>query len=341
MGKYVRVGSVDKLKEFRESLCMFSHAVGNAFGDAQSEIQRTITWLKQDQHAYWKTQLRHRSERLAKAKLDLKRKKEIERSPLGGRQTYSDEEKAYAVAKSNFDDAQAKLDAVKHWILRLEKETYTYRGLVRGLGAMLESDIPNARAKMDGMIDSLEAYAALEPAAGMPVGAPDPIEVSAAMTRSPDATADAPDLGWRELRKQTPCQETREQIPMQAAAMPWLKGDTIPADVRQAIDEINHDPVSVSPDEKVIIADLDSEPQSFYAERSSRCSAGDSGWYLGSIHPQEAPEHHAVRIADLLAMRPDLAEILTLPAGYLVLLAGADIEAIVNASDELVPLAHH
>ena len=75
MSEFIRVDSIEKLKEFRVALCTFAETASVALDEAYSEIQRTIIWLKQDQYAYWKTQLRLRSERFAKAKLELKQKK--------------------------------------------------------------------------------------------------------------------------------------------------------------------------------------------------------------------------------------------------------------------------
>jgi hypothetical protein len=68
-------------------------------------------------------------------------------------------------------------------------------------------------------------------------------------------------------------------------------------------------------------------------ERLEPAAVGDSGWCVGPITP--APEAHwqAVRAGDLLEARPDLAELVTLPVGYAVLLGAGGIMAVLDPQD--------
>ena len=46
------------------------------------------------------------------------------------------------------------------------------------------------------------------------------------------------------------------------------------------------------------------------------------------------PGEDAVRVADFLALRPDVAPLLELPPGYLVVLDGVVLEAVLDAEDK-------
>jgi hypothetical protein len=48
-------------------------------------------------------------------------------------------------------------------VLRIEKELSDYRAATQGLSGAIDVDIPNARARLEKMAESLEAYVALAP----------------------------------------------------------------------------------------------------------------------------------------------------------------------------------
>ena len=108
--------------------------------------------------------------------------------------------------------------------------------------------------------------------------------------------------------------------------------------MRKAITDISVERRCVSADDKVLIARAVGEQHRFYLERIGPSSSGDSGWYIGIIDPKGTQGYEAIRIADLLNPRPDLSEILSLPVGYLVVLDGDSIEAVVDPNNKFVPL---
>ena len=121
MGRFAKVGSVDTLQELRGHLCCFAHIASNALEEANSDIQRTLMWLKQDRYRYWKVESRNRSEQFMRAKLELKRKQDIETSPMGGTYSFIDEKKALAVAQRALEEAEKKLQDIQRWIPLLER----------------------------------------------------------------------------------------------------------------------------------------------------------------------------------------------------------------------------
>ena len=75
--------------------------------------------------------------------------------------------KAIAVAQRGLDEAQQKLEAGNRWIHRIEKESFDFKGAIQGLANALEQEIPNARTRIDGMIEALEAYFDTTPASAL------------------------------------------------------------------------------------------------------------------------------------------------------------------------------
>ena len=64
----VRVESLDALRSFKIALVKFAEAANVALGDADSELQRTLTWLETEQLSYWQGQHRKRAEMVTRAK---------------------------------------------------------------------------------------------------------------------------------------------------------------------------------------------------------------------------------------------------------------------------------
>jgi hypothetical protein len=186
MSRFARVGSIEMLKELRGSLCIFAELASNVLDEADAEIQRTVLWLKLEQHTYWKTQVRLRSEQLVQAKQALERKKHLDKSPLGGTYSYIDEKKAFTAAQRKFQEAEQKLANVKKWILQLEHEVFNYKGAVQGLASAVSLEIPNANTQIDRMVDALESYTALAPPAEAP---PTPVILSSEGFTQAESTA--------------------------------------------------------------------------------------------------------------------------------------------------------
>lgn len=345
MSGFARVGSVDMLKEFRVSLFTFAQKASMALNDADSDIQRTIIWLKQDQHSYWKNQLRRREEQYTKAKLTLRQKKYIEKSPIGVRCSYIDEEKALAAAQRHLEEAQEKLKKIQRWLPQLEKEIYAYKGQIQGLNNSLEVDIPTAAVHLDNMIDALEAYAALPVPEGVPIVADSastdsttPAEDMTTMARRAVVPPDADDNKYQLLRDCTPSPTVRNSIPLASENCRWISNSEISSTLLDAIASIDVDRKPISDDEKVVISRSRGQQQKIYLERSGQTDKGDSGWYIGIIDDTGAEGYDAIRVAELLEIRPDFSEILTLPVGFLVVLDGASVEVIVDPQDNIVRL---
>lgn len=163
MSQYAKVNSIVMLKELRSALATFSETAAIALDEVSSEIQRTLTWLAEDRRRYWKTQVRLRQERYVQAKLALKRKGLFDLALSGLRSSAIDEKKAFAIAERHLREAERRLARTHSWVLQIEKELSDYRAATQGLNGGIDVDIPNARARLEKMAESLEAYVALAP----------------------------------------------------------------------------------------------------------------------------------------------------------------------------------
>jgi hypothetical protein len=163
MDQQAKINSVVTLKELRSSLAKFAETASVALDEVTSEIQRTLTWLNEDRRRHWTNQVRLRQERYVQAKLALKRKGIFDLALAGVRSSAIDEKKALAIAERQLREAERRLARTRSWILRIEKELSDYRAATQGLGAAIDMDIPNARARLEKMVESLESYIALAP----------------------------------------------------------------------------------------------------------------------------------------------------------------------------------
>lgn len=173
MSQSARVDSIAALKRFRASLIQFSQVAAIALEEVEMEIQRTRTWLEQEQHRAWQIRVRDRADVYTQAKRALNQRRVLERAVQGSTSSCVDERKALKVAEQRLREAEHRLLRVRSWIRQTEREMHEYEGRTKGLATAIQVEIPNALAGLDRMVDSLEAYVALAPPE-----APRPTEVT-------------------------------------------------------------------------------------------------------------------------------------------------------------------
>jgi hypothetical protein len=165
MSEQARVDSIDAIKFFRRALFKFAEAANVALGDAESDMLRTLTWLETEQSTYWQGEHRKRTDLVSRCK-EAVRMKQLFKDSSGRTPSAVDEEKALAVALRRLEEAEQKIVAVKRYTQKLQKEILLYKGQVQRFATSVQSDVPVAAAKIDAMVEKLEQYVALAPAAG-------------------------------------------------------------------------------------------------------------------------------------------------------------------------------
>ena len=171
MPEQVKVEEFEVFGQFRAALLKFAQAADSALTNVEAEISSTRTWLENEQRTYWENQLRKRTEAVSKAR-DAVRQKKLYKDVAGHTPNAIEEEKALRKCMLACEEAQQKIEAVRKWVPRLEREAGLYRGGVAHLSRTLSDDIPRAVALLDRLAATLEQYVQIEaPAAPAPEAA--------------------------------------------------------------------------------------------------------------------------------------------------------------------------
>jgi hypothetical protein len=343
MSETARIESIAELRAFRVALIKYVDACNVALGDAESDMQRTYTWLERDQLAYWTGQLAKRAEIVARAK-DALRMKKLYNSPTGATQSAVEEEKALRVAVRMQEEAEQKIVACKQWARRLQKEIMMYKGGVSRFTSVLAGEVPRALAKLDAMAGALEAYATLDAGAGAGAGGSGPAGAfsgdlaGGSMARAPDVVGRVhgpmPDIA--KLRAAVPPPDLRAAAPAADVREETWDLPALTSEARGQLRQLNESPAATSDDDTVIVAKGAWSAERVYFERRSPAKPRDSGWYLGAVDRAGIVALHTIVVRDLLEIRPDFREILSLPENYLILIDRDGIRAVFTpAGDDL------
>lgn len=331
MGEHVWVESFEILKRLRGALCRFAEIVGAALYEADAEQQRARFWVKTEQSNYWKLETTRRTEQLARAKSALAIKK-LQPTATGRRPSCVEEEKAVELAERRLAEAHQKLVNVRRWSRRIDEEIFAYQAVAGGLQQALSVDIPNALALLDNMLTALEAYAPTVP----------PETQGSMATAGDEAATGAASVGprdvneYRRLRALTPSQALRDTLPLAELPPDWRRVEGPEPAWAEELARLGVKGVPVGAEDKMVLA-RGTDPQTrVFLERQIAIIPGDSGWYMGNVDAVAAPAHDVVRVADILSARPEFATLLELPPGYLVVLAGTVLEAVLDADDKQV-----
>jgi hypothetical protein len=339
MGETARVDSIAELRAFRVALLKFVDACNVALGDAESDMQRTNTWLERDQLSYWNNQLAKRAEMVSRAK-EAVRMKKLFKSPTGATQSAVEEEKALRVAVRLHEEAEQKIVACKQWAKRLQKEIMLYKGGVTRFATVLGGDVPRALAWLDAMSTSLEQYATLS--AGSAGGASSAggmsgslSEAISSMARPADSTVEHyGGLDIAALRDNAPPPDVRVSVaPADVREETWVL-PPISTESRKALVGLNSEPLQVSSEQTLIVAKGAWSAPRIYLERRGPAEPNDSGWYLASTEQSGITALHKVAVRDLLEIRPDFREILALPESFLTVIDEEGIRSVFNPTGD-------
>jgi hypothetical protein len=336
-----KVDSIDALINFRVALVKFREAAAAALGDAESEIHRVVSWVENDQDAFWTNQIRLRDDALRAAHEAL-RHKTIFKDSTGREPSAIEEKKAVARAQHRLEEARHKQEAVRRWGKYLNREVLLYRGQVQRFVTSVSHDVPAAIAHLGALINKLQEYEALTPGQAASL---DPAAAAfftesgmASMARGDSMPmADAP--LYAHLRSRAPKPGVRSAAPERETPLtPWVV-PPLSELAEPAIAALHVNWSGPNPTDKVILASGVETSARIFLDRAS----SDGGWYIGPIEPSEASvglNIESVTVAELLSARPDWRQLLNLPAGYLAVIDRGGIVAILNDRDENIWTPH-
>lgn len=320
MAGQARLISVDALLAAKATVQRFIDEASAALGEAEADAQRTLQWLRYDQVAHWQSQVRQRHDAVEMAKAELRRK-QLTAIPEGP--TAVDERRAVERAKKREDDARARVEHVRRWLIQLEREHTLFKGSAQGLADAIARDLPAALVRLDRMIASVLAYAATASGKGS-VGVGGAAGGGAGVPAlSGGALDEAIAKRFASLRRRSPGPATRAALvagePDFVARAGSIGGP--PAGVLATLG-VAADPPGA---ESLVAVEADALDGSMVVlERCVPSGPGDSGWFVGSAASGLGPPTVAgVRFGEFAARRPGLAELMSLPVGYLVVVMGA------------------
>jgi hypothetical protein len=328
----VNVSSIDALRQFRAVLVKFAADVRGALDAADADIRRTQHWLDGEAEAYWQGRITKLTQRVAQAR-DALRHKKLYPQASGAAQDTADEERELKIAQRQLEEAEQKIVHVKRWSRNLEREAMMYRGQVQSLLGAVDIDVPNAVARLDRMAAALERYLARE---GEGVAAS--IAEAVSMARADEAAY--ADIGSdpRALRNRTPGVILRDatepgEAGQTAAALGANAGKALTPNARDALGRLPLGEAAAS-DAKVLVVPGALGQARVYLERVPTDAEGDSGWHIGPADFAVASDEYvAVRVAEVLGLRPDLREVLRLGPGWLVVLNDGGVEAALDEAN--------
>ena len=165
-----RVENIDSIKAFKQALWRFAEIANSALGDAESDAAGTLRWLETEQRVYWQNAVR-KSQELVSRCAEAVRHKKLFKDATGRMQSAVDEEKALAKARQMLEHAEERLENVRRYTPKVQRELLLYKGQVQRLSTFVAADIPAAVAKLDKMVATLEAYVNYAPPADNAVSA--------------------------------------------------------------------------------------------------------------------------------------------------------------------------
>lgn len=160
MSDRANVKSVEALAEVKAALLEFAVTARASISTVDGEIRHITDYLRMDRPSHWKHEIRARENVVTQCKLEIQRKRLIA-APEPASTVF--EERQLKKAQARVESGRARLAAVQRWQPIWEKEASNAKSMMRGLEEALAVDIPRAVARLERMMTSLEAYAAIRP----------------------------------------------------------------------------------------------------------------------------------------------------------------------------------
>jgi hypothetical protein len=157
MSDQADVKSIDTLAFVKAAFAAFAHETNQAVSEIEIQGQRAVEWITVDRAAFWKAEIRRRSDIVNKAIKDLEHCRTFKKV---GDNTPScvEEKKALDKARKLLETAERKAEAVRRWTPVVQQQfRETCVRLVR-FREVIDVDCPRAMAQIEKMLKALDAY---------------------------------------------------------------------------------------------------------------------------------------------------------------------------------------
>jgi hypothetical protein len=151
-----RIESPEVIKELRNRFAILDQKCRNALMSVSGDIQEAREWLRNDRQMHWRRQLQKADEFLSNAKRELEQAKW--NTSRGIRSDTVDLARAVEKAKRRREEIEQKIESVKRWSAILEMKITKMMGPCHALSILLDQRTAQAMARLDKMLDNLDAY---------------------------------------------------------------------------------------------------------------------------------------------------------------------------------------
>lgn len=151
------VTSIQALRDFRQALLRYEHAMRDTVAVQRSEIRRALDWVEHDRAQYWPAQWRKAEDQVALARSELELCKMA--SLKNEQRSCLDEKKQLERAVARQRLCEARVKDVRKWRQQMEHSSEEFETKLTRLEGFVERELPRAIAALDRMILSLEKYA--------------------------------------------------------------------------------------------------------------------------------------------------------------------------------------
>lgn len=339
MGESARIQSVEVLRDVKAALQDFVKEAALCITSVDADVQRVGQWLTLDRPAYWKHEVRKREELVEAAKAEIRRK-ELAAFPNPADTVL--ERKALKRAKERLELAMEKRERVRKWAPAWEREGSIFKGGCAPLNEVLHREIPQAIARLDRMMESLEEYFRLQaPATDPAVQGQAPASGGETMARNAGALEEAalahPGDRYGPLRHIVPTQEERVlEAEYEMPRLEWTAGAPSASDVA-ALGKMDLAGDMPGPEETIAVSWRATREECVYLVRLPRVLGGssrDSGWYAGPVErPETIGGTRVCTVGEILEQVPGLAPVLSFREGTLVVLHRGIIKTVLDADN--------
>jgi hypothetical protein len=334
MGDSARIQSVDVLREVKAALQDFTKEATLAITSVDSDVSRTGMWLTIDRPAYWKHEVRRREEAVEAAKAEIRRK-EFAAYPNPADTVL--ERKALKRAKDRLDTALAKQDRVRKWAPAWERESMSFKGGCGPLNEILHRDIPQAIARLDKMMASLEEYFRMAAPGSESSGWEGSENGGGSMARGGEESAKPAEMHNGDLRRFVPMQEERVlEATVQLPVLEWGAG--VPSETEAAtVAKLDVTGEMPGLDQTVAVSWRATRMDSVFLVRLDPVIGGgskDTGWYIGPIEqPETIGGTRVCTVREVLERLPSFRALLACKVGSLIVLKRGIIRSVLDAGD--------
>jgi hypothetical protein len=162
MSRAAKVMSIGVLPLLAAALQKFRGEGVSALDDLENELRRLLEWIHHDRKERWEHELRLAQENLTQTRILLQQATTM-RSVTGHQAGCADERKAVERAKRRVENALRKCEAVRHWIVALDRAADEFRRSRTQFATWIDVDLARGVASLNEMSETLVTYTTMKP----------------------------------------------------------------------------------------------------------------------------------------------------------------------------------